>query len=233
MRGSPLAFSIMLIAVTVSWAIGQPKFEVAEGTKFDFGPINRGKVASKNLTLQNTGTDTLVIGRVEVSCGCTGTMVSNSRIAPGSSGTLLITFNSRNFSGVVHKSVTINSNAQDAPQTLVEFGATVIDEVKITPEQFLFRDAKAGILSTASITVRNEGKEKLEFTGFRSQLGGLSINLPAKAIEPGKSAELVAVFTPKNTIPVLSDGVFINTSNPRQPEIYIPIYGNVKEFRFE
>jgi hypothetical protein len=121
----------------------------------------------------------------------------------------------------------------DAPKTLIEFGASVIDEVKITPEQFLFRDARPGILSTVSITVRNEGREKLELTGFRSQLAGFSVNLPAKPIEPGKSADIVALFTPKNAIPVLSDGVFINTSNPRQPEVYIPIYGNVKEFKFE
>jgi hypothetical protein len=90
-----------------------------------------------------------------------------------------------------------------------------------------------GLLSTASITIRNEGKENLEITGFRSQLAGFSLNLPAKKIEPGKSVDIVAVFTPKNAMPVLSDGVFVNTSNPRQPEIYIPIYGNVKEFRFE
>jgi len=230
MRAGSLSIPLVLITVSIGCAFGQPKLEVAEGTKFDFGPINRGTVATKNLTLKNIGTDTLIIGRVEVSCGCTGTMVSSSRIAPGGSGALAITFNSKNFSGPVHKSVTINSNAS---RTVVEFGATVVVEVKLTPEQFLFREAKAGMLSTATITVRNEGKETLILTGFRSQLAGFTVNLPAKGIEPGKSAEIVAVFAPRDAIPVLSDGVFINTSNPRQSEIYIPIYGNVKEFKFE
>ena len=74
--------------------------------KFDLGKIDRGVVAKKELTIKNAGTEKLVLGNVEVSCGCTGTVVSNKELLPGDTTSLLITFNSKNFNGPVHKTVT-------------------------------------------------------------------------------------------------------------------------------
>ena len=45
--------------------------------------------------------------------------------------------------------------------------------------------------------------------------------------------DLTAEFTPKKAEPVLSNGVFITTSSKMQSEIYVYIFGNVKEFKFE
>jgi hypothetical protein len=45
--------------------------------------------------------------------------------------------------------------------------------------------------------------------------------------------KIVAEFTPTNAMPVISDAVFLLTSNPRQAEIYVPVFGNAKEFKFE
>ena len=84
-----------------------------------------------------------------------------------------------------------------------------------------------------SLTVKNNGKDPLKLTGWRCQLSGFSLIVPAEPIEPGKSATLDAEFVPARTAPILSDGVFLQTSNPRQSEVFIPIYGNAREFKFE
>ncbi len=217
-----------------SIAVSQPKLEVVEGLKFDFGSVNRGTVVEKKLSLKNVGTDTLNLGAVDVSCGCTGTIVSEQRILPGKSGSILITFNSKNFSpGPVHKAVTISSNSEGSPRTMIEFTATIVEEITLTPPQIWFKDAQVGILSTATITMKNQGKSALRLTGFQTSLKGFSMTLPEGPIEPGASAQISVEYKPAEVHSVLSDGVFVSTTSTSQPKLYIQVYGSVREFRFE
>src|SRR5512135_672795 len=90
---------VFIVCLCTSMLHAQPVLKVGEGTSLDFGTIYRGEQFERKLTLKNTGTDTLLLGNVEASCGCTGTMLSSNRLAPGESGSLLIKFNSKNFSG--------------------------------------------------------------------------------------------------------------------------------------
>ncbi len=225
--------AVCFIFVFSALGFAQPQIEVVSGIKFDFGDVNRGTTAEKDLVIKNVGNETLTLGKVDVSCGCTGSVVSNDKIAPGKTGTVKISFNSQNFSGAVHKSVTINSNASNSPRTLVEFTANVVQDLVVEPTHFWFRDAQVGQMSTVALTLKNLGKSSLTITGFKTQLEGLKIKYPEKAIEPGGSAQLVAEFKPSAARPVLSDGVFVTTSSKAQPQMYIQIYGNIKEFKFE
>jgi hypothetical protein len=227
----------LALALTLSFAAliasAQPRLKVEGGLNFDLGKIDRGTVATKRLILKNVGSEKLDLGNVEVSCGCTGTVVSNKELKPGDTTSLLITFNSRNFNGPVHKSVTINSNAVDAPRTVVEFTATVIEDLSFSPMQFYFKDAEVGRKSIATIKVKNESAKEQLITGYRTQVENFVIKYPPKKILPGESMDITAEFTPKSAKPVLSDGVFITTSSQSQSEVYIYIFGNVKEFKFE
>jgi len=224
---------MFIASISVLPATAQPKLEVLEGLKFDLGKIDRGTLANKRLILQNVGDQKLTLGNVEVSCGCTGTVVSNKELNPGDTTSLLITFNSKNFTGAVHKSVTINSNSADAPRTVVEFTATVIEDLAFSPMQFFFKDAEVGRKCTATIKVKNESTKELLITGFRTQLPDFTVKYPPEPIAPGSTIDLVAEFTPKKAAPVLSDGVFITTSSQIQSEVYVYVFGNVKEFKFE
>lgn len=226
-------FIIILTCAALTSGLAQPKIQVVGGTKIDLGSIYRGAVVERKVMLKNIGSDTLVVSRVDPSCGCTGTVVSNDHITAGKTGTLLITFNSKNFTGPVHKSVTINSNATDEPRTIVEFTATVIDEIVLAPPQLWFKNAEVGKAAVLTLSIKNGGKDDLKLTGYRTQLQGFALKFPSEAIAPGKTAEVIAEFTPARVIPVIGDAVFLGTNNPRQPEIYIPIYGNAKEFKFE
>jgi hypothetical protein len=224
---------VFVVLVTTPGLFAQPKIEVVGGTKLDLGSIYRGAVIEKKVVLKNSGSATLEVGQVEASCGCTGAMVSESKIEPGSTATLRITFNSKNFTGNVHKTVTVNSNASNEPRQVIEFTAKIIDEISMSAAQFWFKDAEVGRKATVSVVVTNNGTEPLKLTGTRSSLAGLTVSLPKGPIEPGKTGTITADFVAEKALPILSDGVFIQTNNPRQPEVYVPVYGNVKEFKFE
>ena len=223
---------VILFCTAAATALAQPALEIVGGTSFDFGSVSKGTIVEKKMTLKNSGTETLELGRVDASCGCTGTILSDQKIGPGKTGTLQITFNSRNFSGPVHKTVTVHSNAPSSPATMLTFTANVIEEITLNPPQIWFRDAQVGVVSTSVITIRNQGKGPLRLTGAKTQLEGFSLKLPEGAIEPGAAAQIVAEYKPSTARPVLSDGVFVTTTNSAQPQLFIQIYGNVKEFKF-
>jgi|WetSurMetagenome_2_1015567.scaffolds.fasta_scaffold376160_2 hypothetical protein len=217
----------------LSITLAQPKLIVVEGPKFDLGTVFRGMVIEHQLTLKNAGTEALHLGPVEASCGCTGAIVSNENLRPGESGSLAITFNSKNFTGQVHKTVTVRTTPSTTPPLLIEFTATIVDEIVVTPQQFWFKDAEVGKKCRMVLTVTNNGKEPLRLTGWRSQLAGFTLTLPTAPIDTGKSAEVVAELTPEKAAPIISDAVFLTTSNPHRPELYLAVYGNVREFKFE
>jgi len=221
----------MLSVILLSFALqvsAQPKLNVAGGTSLDLGTIYRGAQIERPVTLRNTGTDTLILGTIEASCGCTAAMVSDTRIPPGKTESLLIKFNSKNFTGPVHKTVTVNSNAAESPRTVIEFVANVIDEIGLTPQNFWFKDAQVGKSNAITIVLKNGGKDTLRVTSFRTSVPAFSLNIPSGPIAPGKTFEVVATFTPSAPIPIITDQVFLETTNPRQPTVAIPIYGNAK-----
>ena len=226
-RQTVFLIATLLVAAT-SFVIAQPMLQVVGGTSLDFGKIYRGDQIERNVTLKNTGSDTLMLGSVEVSCGCTGTALSEQRIAPGGSGSLLIKFNSKNFSGSIHKTVTINSNSAQAARTVIEFVGNIVDEIILTPNQFWFKEAQVGKESSLSLTIQNAGTDTLRLTGYRSTLKDFSLTLPKAPIPPGGSAEVVATFKPKQASAILADRVFLETSNARQPDVTLPVYGTIK-----
>lgn len=221
------------ILLTSIIGVAQPAIQIVENKSFDFGELLRGTIAEKKVLLKNTGTEVLQLADIEASCGCTGTAPSQRSIPPGQSAVISISFNSRNFTGKVHKTVTVHSNAANDPRVVIEFTAFVIDEILLTPGHYWFKDAEVGRQSTQVMTIKNNGKEPLKITGWRCQLAGLKLTIPADPIEPGATAEVTAAFTPEKVNAILSEGMFLTTSNARQPEIFIPVYGNVKEFKFQ
>jgi hypothetical protein len=218
----------LLISISTVLALAQPRIDVAGGTSFNLGTVYKGAVAEHRVTLRNSGTDTLVISRVDVSCGCTGSMLSADHIPPGGAGTLQVTFNSRNFRGGIHKTLTVNSNAADHPQLLIEFDGTVVEELTVTPEYLWFQDAEVGQRRAKSVVIKNEGNVPVELTGFSTELAGLNTVLPGKPIKPGEQIELPVEFVPEKSNPVVADRITIRTNHPRQKELVVPVYGNIR-----
>ena len=229
-----LCISTLLVLAHCGMGVfAQPAIQIEGGKKLDLGTILRGTVVEHKVTIKNTGNAPLELGEVEASCGCTGTVLSRSSVRPGESGLLSITFNSRNFSGKVHKTVAVHSNASNEQRTVIEFSANVIDEIRIVPAHIWFKDAEVGTTSRLKLSVKNNGKDPLKLTGWRSPLAGFTVLLPSEPIAYGDSVEVTVEFCPSKPAPMISDAMFLTTSNPRQTELFIPIYGSAKEFRFE
>jgi len=95
------------------------KFDESE---FDFGEITKGSAVTHEFAFTNTGTKPLIISEVIASCGCTTPDFTKSPVLPGKKGSVTVTFDSSEFTGMVHKTVQIEGNFK---QATIQFQAKI------------------------------------------------------------------------------------------------------------
>jgi hypothetical protein len=82
-------------------------------TKHNFGELKEGDVVKYAYRFKNTGTNPLMISKVDVTCGCTVPTFSKEPIQPGGEGEIMIQYNSAHHPGHQQKNALIHSNAQE------------------------------------------------------------------------------------------------------------------------
>ena len=93
----------------------------------DFGKVKQGDKAFFVFQIRNDGKRELVIRTTKTSCGCTDSKPENSKLQPGESCKLKVSFNTHGFLGKQEKTVTIISNDPKNPVTLLKIQATVVE----------------------------------------------------------------------------------------------------------
>lgn len=85
-------------------------------TLHDFGKIKEGESVSTNFSFTNKGKKELIIYKVKTTCGCTATQPEKTKLKPGESSNIKVTFNSTGKSGNDEKHITIYSNDPVTPE---------------------------------------------------------------------------------------------------------------------
>lgn len=106
------AFVLIAGAVSAQESTEQTGAEIVFAeTLHDFGDITQGDKVTHVFAFENTGTEPLVLNNVLTTCGCTAPSWPRDPIAPGESGEITVTFNSRGKIGMQNKIITVVSNA--------------------------------------------------------------------------------------------------------------------------
>ncbi len=111
---------------------------------FDFGQVQQSNHYSHKFTLSNGGTAPLAITKIDVSCGCTAAIASDSLLAPGQSTTLEITFSSKDFEGEQSKGVTVFTNDPAEPRLDLVIKADVKPFVRVSDRMLDFTVVQRG-----------------------------------------------------------------------------------------
>ena len=123
----------MLFSFALASAQGKPEIKVSE-TTHDFGAIlEEDGDASCEFVITNTGNAPLEIHRVTASCGCTSPDWTKHPIAPGKKGNVKATYGAKGRPGPFSKTVSIYTNAQEAPFIVTIKGEVVRAEVTSGP----------------------------------------------------------------------------------------------------
>ncbi len=95
-----------------------------EAATLDFGTIVDGETVNRIFKFKNTGSEPLIISDAKGSCGCTVPQKPTAPIAPGDSGEITVSFNSKGKPGQRSQKVTITANTNPA-QTFVYLNGMV------------------------------------------------------------------------------------------------------------
>jgi len=167
MRACTAAFVASLIAlagtpVAVAQDVTQPASgEVAlSGPELklssdivDFGDVDDSEVVTQMVTITNIGNETLEIGKISVTCGCTASEVGQNTLQPGESTQLEVRFDPQNRTGEQHgKRITIDSN-DPRGSAQIDLKAFVIPRVVAEPRFAAFGRVLQGESKTVQIKI--------------------------------------------------------------------------------
>lgn len=77
---------------------------------YDFGVIDSAVQYAGSVTLLNCGNADLLIEKINTGCGCTSVECSENTIAPGETGVLRFTFDTKNKTGEQNQFISIIAN---------------------------------------------------------------------------------------------------------------------------
>jgi hypothetical protein len=100
-----------------------PKLQF-QSVDHDFGTIKAGQVVEHTYSFKNTGEAPLIIQSAQGSCGCTVPDWSKDPIPVGGTGFVKAKFDSKGFSNIQNKTVTVTANTWPK-QTVLRFKAMV------------------------------------------------------------------------------------------------------------
>ncbi|MBL7964295.1 MAG: DUF1573 domain-containing protein [Flavobacteriales bacterium] len=90
----------------------------------DYGNIANGANGTCEFTVTNTGDQPLIITSCKGSCGCTVPKCETAPIKPGDKTVITVKYDTKR-TGPINKSVTISSNATNAPEKIVRITGNV------------------------------------------------------------------------------------------------------------
>lgn len=98
----------------------------------DYGTIDQGANGTCEFKVTNTGDQPLIISNCKGSCGCTVPKCDTAPIAPGASTVVTVKYDT-NRPGPINKSVTITSNAVNAPTKIIRIKGEVKTSANAAP----------------------------------------------------------------------------------------------------
>ncbi len=118
MKKSLIILCTLLISAIAVSAQG-PAFKWSK-TTHDFGSFKVGEVHKTTFSFTNTGDKPLIIYKASASCGCTSATWTKEPVKPGGTGTIEVTYDSKDKPYPFQKSIWVMSNVNTGDKSNVE-----------------------------------------------------------------------------------------------------------------
>jgi len=205
---STIVVSLLLMLVMASAVAAQdrPGFPaiVVEPDSLDFGRMDQQEVRTKSVIIRNVGGAPLEILDVGTTCGCTVAKPDVDVLAPGESTEMLVTFDSKTFTGPQTKSVKITSNDPAEPELTFKVTSYVFAPLVFIPQWKVvgFGRERASEMKSQVVKVVASEEDFLNLEISRLNENLLDVRFEQK---PDRPNEQNITFTVKESAP---PGVF-------------------------
>ena len=225
-----------LISRITNKLTGPPVLAVSEEVG-DLGIIQADQPQAHIFTLKNEGGEPLIIERVQTSCGCTATVLSDEKLQPGETTELEVSFNPKGYQGDISHSVYIYSNDPENPRMKLAIKGTVevipAPKIHLSTNQWDFGLLSSGDTSSFSVIITNKGQLDLDIEDialpeqvFYQQD---ELELPV-SLAPEEELEVKFVYdTERQALGVVREYIRLTNNDPDHKNITIRIEGYIKE----
>jgi hypothetical protein len=233
-----LLWIILLVPVAAACRPGSPQSDAAPSASgsasqagprivfdqpvFDFGKVPEGEALKHVFVARNAGTSTLVLDKVVTSCGCTAAVLKGNEVAPGATGEIEVTFNSRGMPGAVQKTVSVTSNDPTNPRVTLTFKAQVELELGFEPRAVV-RSVEPGSKDTFEVWLTGRLAEG-------ASLAVAEISAPesvaaevVRDADAGPPRQGVRIRLKGAKVGQLSANVAVTTGVEKAPRLSIPV----------
>jgi hypothetical protein len=219
--GALVVSAAALLLVSGAFAGGKKPRAVFKETAHDFGKVKQGDVVSHEFVFKNGGEATLVVDRVETTCGCTAALASEQKIPPGKEGKIKTTFDTRGYSGRMTRYVYLVAGNAENERT--ELSLTV--DIEVPPSARIdignynidMGLCLEGEAPSAKIVIRSVGERELKVELAHENIKFVSGGRPLASpffLPAGESREVELRFPPQSRPGLQRDYVLIKSNDP-------------------
>ena len=199
----------------------------------DFGAVNKGQRVTHEFAIRNDGDAVLQITEVRPSCGCTVAEYDRT-VAPGSTGRVKATVDTRNFKGGIAKSVRVFTNDLSNPQIDLVIKANVKTPFEIVPGYARFIAVYGEPQKTSVQSVWSTERRDLNLLGAQSPYPFVKVSYRQASdderLDDADGTQWQVQIELDQDAPVgpLADFVVLTTDNPKLKTMRIPVSGFVR-----
>lgn len=220
--------TILIVTILfLSFSYAQNKLQPIGNDIHNFGTITKGSVVKHTFRLKNITKNTLVIDRIESSCGCTAALISKKKLKPNEVAKITAEFNSEGFTGFQEKYVHVYEKNNPVPIQTLKLQATIFVELEIVPLYLVFDNAIVGDKKENSVRVFNRSNTTIKILKVENPFENLQIFIDKYELLPGDYTTIRGIFTPK--VSGLIRGSIILHTNAKQKKVEVKFYSNVKD----
>lgn len=215
---------------------GPPSLTVSEEVG-DLGKIMPDEKQNHIFTLKNEGGGTLIIERVQATCGCTATILSEEQILPGKTGQLEVTFNPRGYEGEVLKSIYIYSNDPEKERIKIAIRADVAhvpaSEIVLSDQIWDLSLIARGNSSDFTLKIANQGDLNLDIESIvipeHIHYNHEILNYPIQ-LAPNEEMELHLTYdSSEHETGVVREYIRLVTNDPNRKNVTLRIEGYIRD----
>jgi len=199
----------------------------------DFGVVNKGQRVTHEFQIRNDGEAVLLITEVRPSCGCTVAEYDKT-VAPGATGKVKATVDTRNFKGGIAKSVRVFTNDPANPQIDLVIKANVRSQIEVDPGYARFIAVYGEPQKTSVQSVWSGDRRELQILEAVSPYPFVKVSYQeAKEDErhkgvAGRQWQVEVKLDEDAPVGPMADFIVLTTNHPKLKTLRIPISGFVR-----
>jgi hypothetical protein len=211
MMKKPILYAFCLTLFPL-WTFAAPDL-VCDAADYDFGRVNGEPVISHNFQLKNTGSEDLVIRRIQTSCGCTTPGIRSMTIRPGDTAELPVKMDLKGRSGKQTQHITLHSNDPDTPRKVLKVTGMAVPPIEITPRTLNLKRVPSDDLDAGAGSIELTSQNGEAFTVEEVEPLNGRVKTEVIPAEDGLSASIRVTPLPQKGDGHFTDILYIHTSN--------------------